>query len=379
MTIGMLLRVLFSLMLACVVGTLLLPINDDLQQRAESAQVVRNAQAARSVFMALQNLRADRGPTRRMLESRGAASAEFIAQAAASRAASGPAIAATLEQCAAIDCAGANAEIFSGLPAILSRLEAVRREADTALLATLDERRPTLAKDFNAAATDVIDRLEHMSKVLGEKVRMADAETAELIQIKDLGWVTRDGIGLERGVIDDAIQHKSFAPAAQARGLELRVRAELAWSMIRELAARPGVPADVVAAVRTAHEQTFEIYERMRRPVREALLRGEAPGVTTEEYMGRSAVVVEALLNVPNTAMAAAERQGRAKGDEATRSLMIHGGLLLVALLLGAAGFVVVQRRVTRPIGAMTQTMKRLADGDVTVGIPATARRDAVG
>jgi methyl-accepting chemotaxis protein len=66
------------------------------------------------------------------------------------------------------------------------------------------------------------------------------------------------------------------------------------------------------------------------------------------------------------------------KGDEANRDLAVHGGLLVVAILIGIAGFIVVQRRVTRPIGTMTKTMRQLADGDVTVEIPGTERRDEV-
>jgi hypothetical protein len=61
-TIGMLLRLLFSLLFILVIGLLLQTIWGDLQQRAEGAKIVRHARAARVIFAALQNLRTERGP-----------------------------------------------------------------------------------------------------------------------------------------------------------------------------------------------------------------------------------------------------------------------------------------------------------------------------
>jgi methyl-accepting chemotaxis protein len=58
---------------------------------------------------------------------------------------------------------------------------------------------------------------------------------------------------------------------------------------------------------------------------------------------------------------------------------MIHGAVLALALLVGLVGFVFVMQRVTRPIRAITDIMRRLADGDATVAIPGIARRDEIG
>jgi methyl-accepting chemotaxis protein len=374
MTIGLLLRVLFSLMLMCVVGALLLPIYDDLQQRTTSGQVVDNARAARVVFTALQNLRTERGPTRTTLEGKDPASPSFLSLTATVRAASTPAVAAALQQCGVVHCG--KPEVLAGLPAAVAKLEAIRKDVDTALRVPLSERRPNVAKEFNAAATDVIDRFEDMSKVLAEMVRMADAETAELIEIKELAWTARDGVGLERNLLSEG---KALSPADLKRVTELRARAELAWPFVRDLVARSGVPSDVVAAVTAAHEQAFGSYEKTRKAVFDALTNNKPMPVSREEIIVGSTAAVDALGNVSNTAMAAAERQGQLKHEQANRALAVHCGLLGIAFLVGVAGFVVVQGCVTRPVGAMTRTMRRLADGDITVQIPGTARRDELG
>src|SRR5262249_39757545 len=56
-----------------------------------------------------------------------------------------------------------------------------------------------------------------------------------------------------------------------------------------------------------------------------------------------------------------------------------HGVVLVFALLAGLVGAFVVVGRVTRPIQAITGVMRRLAEGDATIAIPGTARRDEIG
>ena len=116
------------------------------------------------------------------------------------RADSEPAVASVLQQCAIIDCAGSKKEVFAGLSGSISKLKSIRQEVDVALRLPLKERRRNIASDFNVASTDVVNRLEEMFRVLDEKVRMIDAEAAELVSIKQLAWVARDGIGLGLGL-----------------------------------------------------------------------------------------------------------------------------------------------------------------------------------
>jgi methyl-accepting chemotaxis protein len=378
-TIGTLLRALFSLMFFLVIGLLLQPIWGDLRQRTESEVIVRHARAAGVIFTALQNLRTERGPTRTTLEAKDPASVNFIAITDALRAKSQPALVAVLQECAVIDCAGGKPETLAGLPGSVDKLMAIRKEVDAALPASLNERRPNVANDFNTAITDLIDRLERMSKVVGEKVRMADAETAELIEIKELAWLARDGVGLERTALIDGLNAKALSPAMRKKATDLRARADVTWTVVRELAARPGVPAEVVVAVTVAHAQAFGTYEEIRQRLYIALTTGQAPPISSEELVERSNAALDLLMEVSNAAMAAAERQAVSKEANANRSLFLHGSLLVLGFLVGLAGFLVVQRRVTRPIRAITQTMRRLAMGEVAVEIPGMARNDEVG
>ncbi|WP_377845714.1 methyl-accepting chemotaxis protein [Bosea sp. UC22_33] len=75
--------------------------------------------------------------------------------------------------------------------------------------------------------------------------------------------------------------------------------------------------------------------------------------------------------------------QARSQGMEA-QSIAHSAGLLLlavagVALLMGALALAFVIRGVVRPLGGMTDAMKRLANGEQDVTVPSIGRRDEIG
>jgi methyl-accepting chemotaxis protein len=63
----------------------------------------------------------------------------------------------------------------------------------------------------------------------------------------------------------------------------------------------------------------------------------------------------------------------------ATRGLALNGVMLIIASLLTIGGFVLVFRRVSGPIQAITHAMRRLAGRDLTVVIPGAGRADEIG
>jgi methyl-accepting chemotaxis protein len=367
------------LLLALLIGVLFVPVYEDLQQRSLSETVAKNTEAARSVFAALQVIRVERGPTRTTLAQPEPASAEFIRLTSELRAKSQTAVTAMLSECALIDCVGSRKELVAGFPQSFAKLQAIRSEVDRALRVPLNDRPPNIARDFNDAATDVVDRLEAMFSVLDDTIRMFDAETAELIEIKQLSWLARDGIGLERNYLSEGVITGKLSPVAQKRITELRTQATVTWPMVRQLTARAGAPQDIVDLVKSAHEEAFVKYEKLRASVYDALTDGKIPAFSSEDIIASSNAALDRLADVSNGALGAAHRHVLRRLDQANKNLLIHLGLLLVAILAGFGGIFIVIKRVTRPVAAITEVMRRLADGDATVAIPGTARGDELG
>jgi methyl-accepting chemotaxis protein len=377
--ISTILQALFGVLIVVVIGCLAVPIYGAWRQRGASHELLEYARASRAVFIALQAVRSERGPTRVALAGPEPATASFVAVNEKFHATADAAMADVLRLCGQVDCAGAEPQIVAGLRGSLDKVVAMRAEVKNALALPLSARPANMSKIFNDTATDLVDRMEKMALVLGEKVRMTDAETAELMALKQLGWLARDGVGLERTFLIDGVGQKKIAPATLTKIAELRGRAELSWSVVRELGARAGVPAEVVAAINTAQTQTFVEYHKLRNTVLDALINGKPMPITPEELNTVSVGATDAIAAVPNAALIATERHAEATIAAANRSLMIYSSIFAVVLLFGVFGFVTVRRRVSGPITAVTAAMQRLIAGDLTAGVDGKRRGDEIG
>lgn len=377
--IGIVLHGLFGLMLLLLVVALILPIYRDLQERSKSSLIAANVEAARSVFAALQVVRLERGPTRTTLEQADPASEEFKAITANLRAKSAVALTGLLRQCEATDCVGARKDLIADLPDLITKLNAVRTDVDAALQVPFAARPANIARDFNKASTDVVNRLEAMFSVLDNKVRMFDAQTAELVELKQLSWVARDGIGLERNFLSEGLNAGKLTSTGQRRIIQLHTQANVTWPIVLALTRRAGVPEDLVNQIRAADYEAFVKYEKVREGVYQSLLDGKPITLSADDLIKSSNTALDRLADVSNGALAQTQRYVLDKINEANRDLVEHTALLVVALFAGLAGMMIVVRRVTRPVRAITKAMRGLARGDSSVAIPGTGRRDELG
>jgi methyl-accepting chemotaxis protein len=377
--ISIVLHALFGLMLLLVIGALLVPIYKGIRARIDSERALRDAQAARIIATALQLVRIERGPIHATLEEPEPASAEVIATTAKLRAKAEAALAVVLRECAVVDCVGTRQELFTGLPASIDRLAAVRKQVYIVLTQPLRARPANMFVDFNTASVGLITRLNTMFNVLGDRIRMFDAQASELIEITQLGWLTRDGLGLERGFLYRSLMANALSPEARQRIIELRTKAQVTWGVVRQLAARPGAPQAVVAAVKAADQASFKHYGPIRNGVYDALLRGRKAPIAPDAFVTTSKSAVDRIADVSEAALAATEQHVAASLGQADRDLVLQGLLLAIALLAGLFGALIIVHRVTRPIGAITATMRRLADGDSSVEVPGSNRLDEIG
>ncbi len=379
LSLAVVLRVLFGAMAVIAVGTLAVPIYKDASQLGESAKVVDVAAAGREVFTALQNQRVQRGPTRTALEAEAPASDGFFALIKDSQSKANPATAHVLELCTHIDCTNGEPEVFNGLPASVEKLAKIRAEADDSLKKPLSERRQGIAKEFNEAATDVINRMETMSAALGETIRMADPETAELMAIKQAAWIARDGVGLSRTALSKSRNAKAITPAADRKMAQLLGQTQSNWGVVKELTSRPGVSPKLVDLVKAAQTDAFDTWEKTRKAAYDDLAGNKDPSVSNDDLTRIGNGALDALTAIPNTAMQLAQEQAESRYAAAQNRLIFQSSLLAAVVLLAIAGFFIVQRRVTRPITKMTGAMGALAAGDMHVEIVGATRADEIG
>ncbi|MEP9378485.1 methyl-accepting chemotaxis protein [Aquabacter sp. CN5-332] len=337
------------------------------------------AEAGREMFTVLQNVRIQRGPTRVALAAEQPASPAFFSMIRDAQSKADPALARVLILCRELDCTNGKPETFADLPASLGKMKALRTEADRALALPLAQRPKNTIKDFNAAATDVIERLELMAFALGETVRMVDPTTAELMAIKQAAWIARDGVGLERTNLSDARNAGKISPALDRKMSELHGQALTHWAVVKDLAARPGVSPELAALVAQAQSGVFVDYEKNRKNAYDELAAGKPPSISDDELNRLGNVALEILTAIPNTAMRLAQEHAEENYAVAKNLLLVQSGALVVVLVIAIAGFVIVQRRVIGPITGMTGAMGALAAGDLDVEIHGASRSDEIG
>src|SRR5262249_60961150 len=134
-----------------------------------------------------------------------------------------------------------------------------------------------------------------------------------------------------------------------------------------------GVAKGVARASGAAPEEASDPYDPIRKSVYDAIAGGQPARTSSDELIKSSNAALDRLAQVANIVLAAAERHAALKIDEANRNLTIHGAILGFALLAWLLGVLVVVHRVTGPIQAITDVMRRLAHGDSPVAIPGTA------
>jgi methyl-accepting chemotaxis protein len=145
------------------------------------------------------------------------------------------------------------------------------------------------------------------------------------------------------------------------------------------LTARAGAAPEVREAIKGATANYFGSFEKLREAVYAAGTASKDAPVTLSEWLETSTKALDSLIAVPNAATAVAQQYAAQTVQSARMALALQGSLLLAALAVGGVGILLVRRRVTRPIQAITATMRRLADGDMSVGVPNADRRDEIG
>jgi methyl-accepting chemotaxis protein len=378
LTIRTQLRALLGAMLAVLITALAIPAWTAIGQLRDATRVVANARAGQSVFTALQYLRPERGSVQVALTAAAPAEPALMTNLAGGRAKAAAAIEMVLRVCVIARCVEDDPQLtaFSGS---IERLNAARRDTDAALGLPLSGRPARISAEWATATTDILDRTDRMTATMTERMRLVDPTIAELMAVKQAGWLVRDNAGLERNLYSDGILDKTLPVARQLAMATRRGKIAAGWILLRELTSRPGAAAAVAAAVQDAAADYFGSFDKERTALYGALLSGPPPQLTLVQWLQRSNVALDSLIKVPNAALAEAQDYAERRAGEAAWRLWLQAGLLAIGLLVGGAGFWLGQSRIVGPIRTIGATMRRLAEGDLAAAVEGADRRDEIG
>lgn len=375
--ISTILYVLFGVSAALLSWQALYAVSAAISEQYQTQRVAQMARVNRELFAALQAVRVQRGPTSNALQATPAADPAFLASLPPLRAATATAAPILMAACKRIDCGSGDAA--SVIQTDLEKMEALYSSVDAGLRVPLAGRQPGIAGAWLAASSALVDELQRVSSALIGQIRMVDPVDSELMAIEQTSYAVRDAAGLDRNDIEKAMDEGAVSPDLQSRMDRLRGQVDTAWGLLQALVGHSGVPAPIMAAVQAAKQDYFDTYVKQRDAIGKALSGHTKLPMSENDLLISSNHALDVLVHVPNEALNAVILHSEMRSSAARRHLLFQSALLLASLSLAAVGFLVVWRRIARPIDMVTAAMLRVADGDLAAEVPYTDRSDEVG
>jgi methyl-accepting chemotaxis protein len=378
LSVNALLKAVIATMGAAIVLLLGLSAWDSWERLRTANRIAAVAEASGYLFTSLHNLRVDRASTFRDLLGEKPVSAPNNLMVEARRNEM-PALNATLQALAAVDFPERQ-EIASDLARHIKRLEDLQAKSSAAFLRPKTERPPGLGQDFVKETDALIEMLDKLSTRLVRLIVLQDAFVDQLMEIKQLAWTVRNAGGDASVIVSNTLAGQPLPADAMLKYTANVGKVETAWGVLQDIAAALPVPASFTAALNRARQEYFESdYPALRTKAVKALIAGESPGVTIEQWSPMSVSKLASLLGVADAALDAAKAHAAAQYSVALTQLILQVGLLAVAVLLSSLMITTVARRVISPLHQIRDAMLRLAGGDFEAVLPGLDRSDEIG
>jgi methyl-accepting chemotaxis protein len=355
------------------------PLVDALASNARARRVATLSQTSRALFDALQNFRIERSV---LTTDHGApAPATPLRQKTTADARHGAeigyetAMALTL----GLDVAGL-ADSLARLRQTHEALVEQRRKVDHDVTLPKTARTAISLPDWLAACDAYLAALTNTTNVIDAAILLSDPVIDQLLTIKRAAWSARLAAGTPASTAAAALAaERVWTPIEAVGALEAHGQVTAAWNIVTELASRPDMAPNVQTALATANAGYFGRDAAIREPVYDALRTAHLPDMTAEQFDRNIIPSLTVLNRVAEAVLTQMVLVADTVSAKAERTLIFDVVLLVLALLLVGAGFVIVRSRVSGPITRLTQVMRRLADRDYAVEVPGTARGDELG
>ena len=361
--------------LAAMAAMLLYHLGDDVLSHVHDARRVAEVGRANSVSAALieatSALAVERGSTNALLAAPDAAALRSQALAARARAD------------AALDRATAN---LGGLVALSAEAQEAARTlaSERAKLAVLRQavdagsNRPAQPAWF-AGSSEVINAAASLRRrIEGGALDTGEALLPAMITTRDALWESMEYSGRQRGMVAGIIGAGKPMTAEQVRQVGYfrgHIRSSRArWMMARNEA----MPAALKAALDQAESGFYQKVDAVLSKVIAASTAGTAYPMTSEAFFTEFTGLMRNLDQAIGAANEAVAANLGAADEDARWELGIHVFAMLVAALLTLGAWLFVSRGLTGPLLRAVHAIRRLAEGDLDVAVPAARGRDEV-
>jgi len=373
------LQAITGVMALALVLTFVISTERGWERRGTAMRVFAVASVSSDLFLAMQNLRVERGTVNTALSTAEVASAETQGEIAALRVTSEQALDSGRRKLAAAQLEGTGERLVE-LREAHEEVARLRQESDAALQRAKDQRPADLSKRWIAAIGKLVEAIDGLSERLSGEIDQSDPFISEQMKIKQLAWAVRDAAGTDRLTVGAAIANgRGLSPDQQRQLAVFEGRVMAAWKIIEEDTHGARTPAKLKAAVEAAKQKYFGELAEKRRAILADLVAGKPASISGGEWVKLSNPGLESLIAVANTAFQLTEDHADEQVAAADRNCTLQIALAVLSLAFGLLAVVFVIRRVARPMAQITVGMRAVAKGDLSGAIPFEGRQDEIG
>ena len=254
-----------------------------------------------------------------------------------------------------------------------------RRRVDPELLIEKSQRTPGLAKEWFAAMTGLIEKIDLLQRSIMFDIRNADIELERLAHLKSTSLSLRNTAGPEISILTATMY--SGKPISEelvqkVSGLEGETRLHL--KTLQQLS--DGTDNQTVrVAFQNLEDQYRTGYLSKKNEVFSAARHGGPYPISNEKFLASGVKALSQIAEFMNVVVVETTELAGRKRAEAKSALMSRSGIFIAGLVFLGAVILVVHLRVIKPLGQMTGAMGQLSQGNLDTRIPATRRMDEVG
>ncbi len=260
-------------------------------------------------------------------------------------------------------------------------VQGLRQQVDRDLALPLAQRDPTVGKNMDVEGQKLLTTLERLSGVVEDEILLYDASLAPLINARAMSWAARSFAGANALTSLMLVNSgRAMSPEEVKTFTVNDTRATFAWNLVREIGGRANAPRALKNAIAEAESQFFGgSFKQTRDALMNRLANGQKSDLTFEQWNVPLTAALVYVGKVSLTAVDALSDTAAATRAEAQRMLMVYGGALVISLGIALAALLIVLRRVTSPLSALTRVMTEVSGGNLTVEVPGAARHDEIG
>src|SRR5579863_7614529 len=264
LSISLLLQAVTSFIVLTLVASLVIAAGSAFDRLETADRVLATANVSRDLFTAMQAIRVERGLASGALDLEKPVDANMRGLVTNLR----TQFETALDAATAKLVNGKFSETGSALEAIRDnreRFENLLRQAEAAFVLPRNQRPVALSAKVIAADNQFVDALDAVSERLSSEIVQIDPFIAEMMKMKQLGWIVRDGAGTERLVMGVWIARgEDYSGAARRQIAELTGRMDAAWKIIQDDARLKVVPVALREAVDNADRVYFDALRSKR-------------------------------------------------------------------------------------------------------------------